>query len=183
MQSLFGRLRGGQILLVGIDNSPFGLRRRIGDIVESTLIVVQHVEPARYLISRDVAESLGYPGGQLAVMITPPDHLIPVSLLDLEQLFARKLRRGRLGVLRLRPSVNNTLHLMEWNALRDGDGASSPSGRTLGSYDIAYMFALQPDIVRNPRDDFIRRRAASGELLLIDARYLFPQFGRQFSGF
>src|SRR5262249_18836071 len=49
--------------------------------------------------------------------------------------------------------------------------------------DIGYMFALQPDIVRNPRDDFIRRLAASGELLLIDARYLFPQFGRQFSGF
>src|SRR5262249_51975440 len=89
-------------------------------------------------------------------------------------------------------------------------GASSPSGRTLGSIDIAfvcfddpffhfrrdghgrvdqsvddigYLFALQPDLVRNPRDDFIRRRAASGELVLIDAPYLFPKFGRQFSGF
>src|SRR5262245_4188672 len=84
MQSLEGWFGRGQVASVGFDNLPFGLRGDVGDIVKSALIVMQHVEPARDLISRGVAEPLGQLCGQFAVTITDPFDLVPISLLDLE---------------------------------------------------------------------------------------------------
>src|SRR5262245_1216887 len=105
---------------------------------------MQHVEPARDLIASGETEALGYPRRQLAVAITLPPNLFPINFLDLEHLFARKLRRGRLGVLRSRPFVNNVPHLVQRNAYRLGNPATPSGWRTLGSLDVAFVHFDDP---------------------------------------